>query len=64
MIIKDGPTGRRRTTTDVEDRDISEHLKDYPKCDGSLIVDAHDQTTWTARPYLRCEGCGVAVDPA
>jgi hypothetical protein len=64
MIVRDGPTGRRRPAKDYEDHDISAHLADYPKCDGSLIVDNHDQTTMTARPYLYCEGCDVKVDPA
>jgi hypothetical protein len=63
MIIADTQTGISRETNESENRDIKAHLVDYPKCDGSMIVDDHDQT-WTARPYLQCRGCGVAVDPA
>ncbi len=63
MINKDDRTGARRKTTNSEDRDIKGHLADYPECDGSMIVDNHDQTVQTARPYLQCAGCDVAVDP-
>jgi hypothetical protein len=64
MIIRDGPTGKRREIKNHEGGDIAAHLKAYPECDGSMIVDNHDQTTWTARPYLHCDGCDVDVDPA
>jgi hypothetical protein len=63
MIIKDTQTGRSRETNESENRDIKAHLAEYPKCDGSMIVDDHDQTL-AARPYLQCRGCGVKVDPA
>jgi hypothetical protein len=64
MRIRDTQDGGTPLTTDTEDQDISQHLADYPNCDGSLIVDDHDQTTLTARPYLYCNGCDVAVQPA
>lgn len=64
MIIRDGPTGRLRETKDYEDDDLAAHRREYPECDLSMIVDNHDQTWLTARPYLHCDGCEVDVDPA
>jgi hypothetical protein len=48
-----------RPATPAEVEAILQHLVDYPRCDGTEIVDDHDQTLWMMRRQLRCVDCGV-----
>jgi hypothetical protein len=48
-----------RPATHAEAEAIQQHLVDYPRCDGTEIVDDHDQTLWTMRRQLRCLDCRV-----
>jgi hypothetical protein len=64
MRIEDHRAGRsRREATAAERRGIAAHIEEYPECDGSRIVDNHDQTLLTAKPFLWCEDCEVRVYP-
>lgn len=57
MRVEIDSTGRYRDATKSEERGMRTHLKEYPECDGSLIMDDNDQTLG-AYPYLVCKGCG------
>jgi hypothetical protein len=56
-------TGKPRPAEEDEVRGINAHREDYPRCDGTQVVDrgAQDQTLMIARPRLWCRDCRVKV---
>lgn len=50
-----------RPATPAEAEAIRRHLTDYPRCDGTQMVDDNDRTLLGMRRQLRCLDCRVKV---
>jgi hypothetical protein len=50
-----------RPATPAEAEAIRRHLVDYPRCDGTQMVDENDRTLLGMKRQLRCWHCKVKV---
>jgi hypothetical protein len=48
-----------RPVTAVEAAAIQQHIDDYPRCNGTQVVDDNDRTLLGMKRQLRCLDCRV-----
>jgi hypothetical protein len=63
MLIEDSQTHRLKDATFDQKRAILAHTEQYPKCDGSMVVDNHKRTMFAGKSVLWCAHCEVTVHP-